>query len=64
MNYTTRAYQDRLVLNTSTGSLELKDLTLNDSGVYFLTIVPDGSPGRHGEVKLQVYGECGQGQVK
>lgn len=63
-NYTTPAYLDRLLLNTSTGSLELKDLTLNDSGIYSLVIVPSGSAGRQGEIKLQVYGEWGEDQVK
>ena len=57
-NFTAPAYHDRVVLNITTGSLELQKLTLNDSGVYSLDMVPSGSAGRHGEIFLRVFGEC------
>ncbi|XP_063054548.1 carcinoembryonic antigen-related cell adhesion molecule 5-like [Engraulis encrasicolus] len=42
-------------LNNITGSLELRDLTLGDAGVYYLDMVPTGSPAEHGKITLQVF---------
>ncbi|KAL2084148.1 hypothetical protein ACEWY4_019666 [Coilia grayii] len=54
-NYSAPEYRDRISLNTSTGSLELQNLTLNDAGVYYLDMVPSGSAGKHGNISLHVF---------
>ncbi|XP_068179783.1 hemicentin-1-like [Antennarius striatus] len=54
-NTTGAEYEGRITVFMSTGSLELRNLTHNDSGVYQLIIVPQGSPIIQGNTRLIVY---------
>lgn len=49
-------YGGRITLDRATGSLELRELTLEDSGTYDVAILPDGALQRQGSVTLTVYG--------
>lgn len=51
-------YGGRISLDRATGSLELRELALADSGTYDVTILPDGALQKQGSVTLVVYGEC------
>lgn len=51
-------YAGRISLDRATGSLELRELALADSGTYDVTILPDGALQKQGRVTLVVYGEC------
>lgn len=56
VNVTSPAYSSRITLDRATGSLELRNLVLADSGEYSITIIPDRDLQKHGTVKLDVYG--------
>ncbi|KAM7383229.1 hypothetical protein PAMP_002900 [Pampus punctatissimus] len=47
-------YEGRITLDISTGSLELRDLALTDSGEYRVNIVPDGGQQMLGSTRLEI----------
>lgn len=49
-------YASRISLDRTTGALELRDLVLEDSGEYTVTIIPDGGLQKQGKATLNVYG--------
>uniref|UniRef100_A0A671WH19 Ig-like domain-containing protein n=1 Tax=Sparus aurata TaxID=8175 RepID=A0A671WH19_SPAAU len=53
----TAEYAGRVTLFTSTGSLELRNLILSDSGEYRALIIPQGGSILEGTTRLEVYGE-------
>lgn len=56
VNSTTPDYEGRITLFSLTGSLELRNLTLRDSGVYRVEILSEDSQ-KTGETSLYIYGE-------
>ncbi|XP_042346007.1 pregnancy-specific beta-1-glycoprotein 3-like [Plectropomus leopardus] len=48
-------HANRISLDRSTGSLELRNLLLEDSGEYTVTIIPDGGLQTQGRTTLSVY---------
>ncbi|XP_074539386.1 carcinoembryonic antigen-related cell adhesion molecule 1 [Halichoeres trimaculatus] len=62
-NNTGSGYTNRITLFPSTGSLELRNLALTDSGEYRVFIVPNGEPVTAGSTRLQVYGPVSNVQV-
>ena len=50
-------YEGRITLYRSNGSLELRDLTLNDSGKYRGSIITDGGDQIIGFTELKIFGE-------
>uniref|UniRef100_A0A3P9HHM7 Ig-like domain-containing protein n=1 Tax=Oryzias latipes TaxID=8090 RepID=A0A3P9HHM7_ORYLA len=48
-------YANRITLDRATGSLELRNLVLQDGGEYTLTITPDGGLQMQGRIVLNVY---------
>lgn len=53
----TPEYKDKANITMNTGSLELRDLTVNDSGQYRVIITPRKQSSREGATTLNVYGE-------
>ncbi|KAM7421163.1 hypothetical protein PAMA_015360 [Pampus argenteus] len=47
-------YESRITLNRSTGSLELRDLALTDSGEYSVSITPNGGFEMRGSTRLEI----------
>lgn len=56
-NITEPEYEGRITLFMSTGSLELRNLTLTDRGEYSVVITPHGERNQQGATRLDVYGE-------
>ncbi|KAM8846147.1 cell adhesion molecule CEACAM2-like [Synchiropus picturatus] len=54
-NFTTPVYRSRITLNRDTGSLELRNLILEDSGEYTVTITPAAGQQESGSTTLEVY---------
>lgn len=50
-------YQGRVILNNTTGELELQNLTMNDSGKYTLTVTFNNFIGIANHTFLQVFGK-------
>ncbi|XP_061674993.1 HEPACAM family member 2-like [Syngnathoides biaculeatus] len=48
-------YGNRITLDRSTGSLELRSLTMADSGEYVVTIIPQGEGQKQAKITLNVY---------
>lgn len=57
VNTTGATYAGRITLFRSTGSLELRNLTLGDSGKYAVTIIPNGAAALKGSCDLNVLGK-------
>lgn len=52
----TPGYEDKANISLSTGSLELRNLAVNDSGRYRVIITPRQQSSREGAATLNVYG--------
>ncbi|XP_077454257.1 cell adhesion molecule CEACAM16-like [Stigmatopora argus] len=48
-------YTNRITLDRSTGSLELRGLSMADSGEYVVTIIPQEESQKQGKITLNVY---------
>ena len=57
VNITAPEYEGRITLSMATGSLEVRNLTLNDRGEYRVLIQPQGDFAKEGSTRLEVYGE-------
>ncbi|CAK6966297.1 carcinoembryonic antigen-related cell adhesion molecule 1 [Scomber scombrus] len=54
VNNTEPEYEGRIILDRSTGSLKLRDLTFNDIGEYRVSIIPDGGEAITGFTELKI----------
>lgn len=52
----TPGYEDKVSISLSTGSLELRNLMVNDSGQYRVIILPRNQSTQEGAATLNVYG--------
>ncbi len=52
------AYRDRVSFDRNALALELRNLRLDDSGIYKLTVIPTAGETLTGETSLQVFSEC------
>uniref|UniRef100_A0A668AE93 Ig-like domain-containing protein n=1 Tax=Myripristis murdjan TaxID=586833 RepID=A0A668AE93_9TELE len=48
-------YENRITFNRSTGSLELRNLTMDDTGEYRITLTPDGGVQKTGDCRLEIF---------
>ncbi|XP_061674992.1 carcinoembryonic antigen-related cell adhesion molecule 5-like [Syngnathoides biaculeatus] len=55
VNGTLPEYRDRITLFSDTGSLELRNVTMRDTGDYRVTIIPAGGSQQRGNCKLDVH---------
>ncbi|XP_028835240.1 carcinoembryonic antigen-related cell adhesion molecule 5-like [Denticeps clupeoides] len=63
-NTTASKYEGRIFLEVSTGSLELRNLRQNDSGIYSVSIIPALGPQMLGRTTLRVYEELSSAMLK
>lgn len=54
-NFTAPEYDDRITLSYSTGSLQLRNLTISDAGEYNVTIITAEGDQRNGLAELKVW---------
>ncbi|XP_054477776.1 carcinoembryonic antigen-related cell adhesion molecule 5-like [Anoplopoma fimbria] len=55
INITEPGHANRITMDRATGALELRNLVLEDSGDYTITIIPDGGLQKQGKTTLNVY---------
>ncbi|KAM9852077.1 cell adhesion molecule CEACAM2-like [Aulostomus maculatus] len=55
VNVTEPGHANRISLDRATGALELRNLVLEDSGEYTVTIIPDAGLQKQGRTSLNVY---------
>ncbi|XP_029927996.1 carcinoembryonic antigen-related cell adhesion molecule 5-like [Myripristis murdjan] len=48
-------YENRITFDRSTGSLELRHLTMDDTGEYRIAITPDGGAQKTGACRLEIF---------
>ncbi|KAM9797856.1 cell adhesion molecule CEACAM2-like [Neosynchiropus ocellatus] len=63
-NFTTPVYRSRITLNQDTGSLELRNLILQDSGEYTVTITPAAGQQESGTATLEVYERISGAEIR